>query len=328
MLHLIHRQLPPDKVTKMENKNITNDEINKITQNSKIREKAFFTIVRQSGLKPSTIKQLKIKHLERIREPDTPIPCKISVLNEIEKAKFGQHPSFIAEEAIKSLKNYLMLREINCKEKLTPESLLFVVNKNPNEQISVREMNRRFKRTAKRFLKGNPSLFQLNDLRKFFKQKSKEIGHNHINYLIGEIVDNSYIPEDDESYRMLYQEAKDSLNTEPAMRSSLYTREIQIEDLKKQLAKDSKYIGSILSLIHEMDNYSPDDPVDTHYIGDDLLELWQKAVDLQSEALLDRWTNNQKYPPYIDIPLTLTNIFKEIIKTYENLEKDEKQKGE
>src|SRR5208282_4576600 len=130
MLHLIHRQLPPDKVTKMENKNITNDEINKITQNSKIREKAFFTIVRQSGLKPSTIKQLKIKHLERIREPDTPIPCKISVLNE--------------------------------KEKLTPESLLFVVNKNPNEQISVREMNRRFKRTAKRFLKGNPSLFQLN----------------------------------------------------------------------------------------------------------------------------------------------------------------------
>src|SRR4030067_3195398 len=160
----------------MINKNITDIEINKITENSKPREQAFFTIIRQSGLKPNTIKQLKIKHLEKIRYPDTPIPCKIDVPNEIEKNKFGRHPSFIAEEAINYIKIYLREREIHGKEKLTLESLLFTIHNKPNKPINIKEIGRTFKKTAHKARRKQPDEeqpddLQINSLRKTRKER-------------------------------------------------------------------------------------------------------------------------------------------------------------
>jgi hypothetical protein len=52
----------------MKNRIITKDEINKITNECKPREKAFFTIMRQSGIEPCIIKELKIKNVEKILE--------------------------------------------------------------------------------------------------------------------------------------------------------------------------------------------------------------------------------------------------------------------
>jgi hypothetical protein len=304
------------RLREMKKVSITNSEINKIAEKCSIRDRAFLAVIRQSGLKPNTIRQLRIKHLEKIRDPNPPIPCKIDVSKQVEQSKFGRHPSFIAEEAVKYIKNYFRLRKMKEKEEITPESLLFTIHKKQNEQIKVKEMNRVFKRIAHRLNKEKPVDFELDDLRRFFKEKTAAIGLEHANYLMGNPSSN-YTPEDDEFYRTLYNEiARNSLNIEQT--PLLYTREIEISDLKKQRDKDDEYIGDFLSLIHESDG-NPNDPEETA-IGDNLLELWKKASRLQSETLLDRWENNSKYPPYVDIPLTLTNIFKHIIEQYEDSE--------
>jgi hypothetical protein len=219
----------------MENMNLTDMEINKITEKSKPREKAFYTFIRQSGLKPNTVRRLKIKHVEGITDSDTPIPCKIEVPNEIEKSKFRRHPSFIAEEAIKYLKKYLTKREVHEKEKLTPESLIFIIHNKPNKPITVKEIGRTFKKTANKIRKGKPDELQLPALREFFKQKSEEMGHNHVKYLMGDTPNNNYKPEDDEFYRKLYKEAvMDSLEIEPITKSMLRMRDNQIKDLKQK----------------------------------------------------------------------------------------------
>jgi len=223
--------------------NITKDEINWITKNSKPREQAFYTIMRQSGLSPNTIRQLKIKHLEKIREPDTPIPCKIDIPHEIEKNRFGRHPSFIAEESVKDLKKYLTKRELQDKEKLTPESLLFTLHSKPNKQINMKEMNRAFKKTAKKIRHGKSNSLQLNALREFFKRKSAEMGHSHVNYLMGNMnkaPNGIYTPEDDEFYRKLYKElVMDSLEIEPQTPS----------EIKKHLQKETQELRDRLERI-------------------------------------------------------------------------------
>jgi hypothetical protein len=132
---------------------------------------------------------------------------------------------------------------------------------------------------------------------------------------------NNYTPKNDEYYRKLYEGIKDTLNTEN--RFIYYTRKLKkrnstlqkiyFEELKEKYSKQSDYVSSILSLVHEMDDWSPDDPEGTTYLGDNLSELWEKASTLQNNTLLDRWGKDEKYPPFIDIPETLTNLFKRII---------------
>lgn len=213
---------------------ITDSEIIKITELSAIREKAFFTTIRQSGLNPNTIKQLKIKDLEDIRG-ETPIPCRIDVTQQMEKTKFGRHPSFIGEESVKYIKKYLAKRELSEKEKLTPESLLFITHKKPNKELIPKEVNRTFKRIAHKVRKGNITEAQLNDLKEFFKEKAQEIGFNHMNYIIGEAIDESYNPENDEFYRQLYKEViMDSLEIEPLTKSMLRLRDNQIKELTQK----------------------------------------------------------------------------------------------
>jgi hypothetical protein len=43
------------------------------------RDRAFFTIIAQSGLRPSTVASLKLKDIEGILTGDTPVPCLIRV---------------------------------------------------------------------------------------------------------------------------------------------------------------------------------------------------------------------------------------------------------
>jgi hypothetical protein len=206
----------------MKSRDITEDEINKITKECKIREKAFFTIMRQSGLPPHTIRQLKIKNLEKILDPNTPTPCKIEIPND----KF---PIFIGEEAIQYLKQYLKNRAN--KEKLTPASLLFTTRNNPNKEINTKDVSRAFARAAQKLKKQRkidyktesrkPNELRLFSLIQFYKKKAKD-------YLT-ELRSNS-TSKDNEFYRKLYEEkARPSLEIEPPT-------PIEMQQLKKEIA--------------------------------------------------------------------------------------------
>jgi hypothetical protein len=213
----------------MKNRDIEENEINKITALCPIREKAFFTIMRQSGLPPHTIKQLKIKHVEKILEPDTPTPCKIK------KGRLRSIPDFIGVEAVKYLKQYLRTRT-----NLTPESLLFTIRNNPNKEINTKDVSRTFRLAAQKFenqrkttfevRKGEPSELRLYSLIKFYRKNAKD-------YLTE--LDHDHSPKDDEFYRKLYEEkAMPSLEIEPPT-------QIEIHQLKKEIERQNNEIKNL-----------------------------------------------------------------------------------
>jgi len=259
------------------NKDITKDEINKIMAVSPIREKAFFAIMAQSGLRPHTIGQLRIKHLEKILEPDTPKPCKITVPKEIEKGKYGEgHPTFIAEEAIKYTKQYL-----NTRTNLNPESLLFNAHTINDTPIDSKDASRTFRKSARKLQQtgaisykireGKPSELRLYNLRKYFRKYANQMGFEHVNYLMNHVTkgsDNSYTPHDDEWYRKLYEEqAMPFLRFEtptPTETTEIITtlkiqhqaeldkRDKENQELKKELQKQQQQINNIIKMFENL----------------------------------------------------------------------------
>jgi hypothetical protein len=232
----------------MKNRDITTGEINKITEKCPPREKAFFTIMRQSGLPPHKIKQLKIRHVERILKPNTPIPCKINVLHE-------KCPAFIGEEAIKYLKQYLATRTNR-----TPESLLFTIKNNPNKEINTKDVSRTFKLAAQKLEKAKeityevrrrkPSELRLYSLIKFYRKNAK--------YYLKEL-DNSNTPKDDEFYRKLCEE-----KAMPYLEIETPTRK-EVSQLKKQIGELETLIRvkilPVTSLFHELTNTKPEEQI-------------------------------------------------------------------
>jgi hypothetical protein len=180
--------------------------------------------MRQSGLLPHTIKKLEIENLEKILDPNTPIPCKIEIPNE----KF---PIFIGEEAVQYLKQYLEIRAI--KETSTPASLLFTSKNKPNKEINTKDVSRTFARAAQKLKKQRkinyktesrrPNELRLFSLIRFYKNKTQ----NYLNELR-----NNTTSRDNEFYRKLYEEkAMPFLEIEPPT-------PIEIHQLKKQHQKE------------------------------------------------------------------------------------------
>jgi integrase len=206
----------PQLVITYHNRDITREEINKILALSPLRERAVMAIIAQSGLRPCTVVKLRVKDVENILEQETPIPCKISVAKEIEKGKLGcGHPSFIAEDAVKYLKQYLGTRK-----NLTLESLLFVTYQTPEQPLIEKNLSRVFRLKARILCKsgsvvynirenGKPSELRLYNLRKYFRKFANQMGFEHVNYLMNhktEGSDGNYTPKDAEFYRQLYAE--------------------------------------------------------------------------------------------------------------------------
>jgi hypothetical protein len=215
--------------TDLNDTSITREEINKITDKSPLREKAFFTIMRQSGLPPRSIKKLKISNVEKILEPYTPVPCRITMPHE-------QKPIFIGHEAVNHLKDYL-------EERADPqqESLLFTTKNRPNREINTKDISRAFRRAAQNLKKayqitreipkGKPSELRLYSLKKFYEENAKH-------YLTQ--LKNKAIASDIRLCRKLYQtQAMPNLEIEALT-------PIQIHQLKDRLAHIERTIQETL----------------------------------------------------------------------------------
>jgi hypothetical protein len=234
----------------MKDKDITAYEINTITEKCPPREQAFFTIMRQSGLPPRTIKQLKVGNVERILEPNPPIPCKINVPHEKSR-------TFIGGEAVKYLKLYLRKNRTN----LTPESLLFTIRNNPNKEINTKDVSRAFRLAAQKLerankityevRRGKPSELRLYSLVGFYKKNAKD-------YLSK--LNNSSTPKDDELCRKLYEEnAITPLEIEPPATKDIHQlrkqqRELENQniELTKRLTKIEESMMPVTRLYHEL----------------------------------------------------------------------------
>jgi len=225
------------------NRDITKEEIIQIMSLAKIREKAFFAVMAQSGLRPHTIVQLRLKNFESFDK----IPCKVDVPKEITKGKYGGYVTFIGLEATKYLKQYLATRT-----DVTPDSLLFCTHDDPRKSVSVKDMSRAFRLAARKLeqsgaisfevREGKPSELRFYTLRKFFRKYANQMGFEHVNYMMGHTTrgsDSNYTPKDPEFYRDLYKE-----KAMPFLRLETNTpteTEKTIEKLKEQISnKDQK----------------------------------------------------------------------------------------
>jgi hypothetical protein len=192
------------------NKDIAREEISQILAMSKPRERAFFAVMAQSGLRPHTMVQLRMKNLEDLDK----VPCMITVPKEMAKGKYGSYVTFIGADAVKHLKQYLATRT-----GLGPESYVFCAHDDPNKPVNTKDMSRAFKIAARKLeqtgamkfevRKGKPSEIRFYTLRKFFRKQAALMGFENVQYLMGHTVkgsDNNYKPQDPEFYRKVYEE--------------------------------------------------------------------------------------------------------------------------
>ena len=244
------------------NRDITKEEIVQIMAVVKLREKAFFAVMAQSGLRPHTIRQLRLKHLEDFER----VPCKIEVPQELAKGKYGSYVTFIGPDTLKYLKQYLATRK-----NLTSDSLLFCAHDDPKKPVNVKDMSRAFRLAARKLEKsgaiefeireGKPSELRLYNLRKFFRKYANQMGFENVNYLMGHTVrgsDANYKPQDPEFYRLLYAEKampflrlEEPTPTETEMLRQQHKKEM--EDLQKSIAERDEKIRELEHNMNSMD---------------------------------------------------------------------------
>jgi len=230
------------------NRDITHDEIKLILNASRPREKAFFTIIAQSGLRPDTICNLRYKHIKEDFITNH-VPCKIDVPQEIAKGKYRDYFTFIGEEAVKYLQSYL-----NTRPHMKDEDYLFL-KQGTKQKASAKSFSNQFARAVqmlqrkglievKQRERSKPRDVRLYSLRKFFRKHANQAGFEYVQFWMGHIVktgqEEHYRPTDVGHHRKLYAEkAMPFLRLETATPTET---EKTIEELKKQLKERDQEI--------------------------------------------------------------------------------------
>jgi integrase len=274
--------VPPVRYrTIFHNRDIEAAEIVKILEVSAPREKAFYTLMAQSGLRPTTICNLRLKHIE----PDFSsgkVPCLVNVPEEITKGQYHGYISFIGEDAVRYLKAYL-----NTRRKLTKDSYLFVNYGSENRMIfnTVSSLFRKAVRILKE--KGvmdyeqkkadRPAEIRLYNLRKFFRKMANQAGFENVEYWMGHTgpgVDSSYRPRDPEFYRKIYAEkAAPFLRLETATPSET---EKQIEELRQENVVLKDQLAKSMMKLNDQEKKL----TDLERSREDLEKLLQRALPL------------------------------------------------
>jgi integrase len=300
------------------NRDITKEEIVQIMAISKIREKAFFAVMAQSGLRPHTIKQLKLKHIDLEK-----VPCKIDVPKEMAKGKYGSYVTFIGPDALKYLKQYLATRT-----NLTPESFLFCSHDNPTKSVNVKDMSRAFRLAARKLeksgaldyevRKGKPSELRLYNLRKFFKKFANQMGFEVVEYMMGHTVkgvDGNYRPQDPEYYRDIYAEkAMPFLRLEtptPTETSEIIDtlkkqHEAEIDALKNELQKRDEQLQALTERFDKYEPYlklmernvKPNPPEQEIQVAEKLIPDMKYLLYKNPEAVAEIFLDNPTFREY------------------------------
>lgn len=223
------------------NKDIEAEDIVKILQVSAPRERAFYTFMAQSGLRPTTICNLRMRHIE----PDFSagkVPCLVNVPEEITKGQYHAYITFIGEDAVKYLKAYL-----NTRRNVGKDSYLFVNYGSEDPMIfntlsslfrkAVRALKEKGEMDYDQKKKDRPAEIRLYNLRKFFRKMANQAGFENTEFWMGHTVgvDASYRPRDPDYYRKIYAEkAMPFLRLETATPTET---EKQIDELRQENAE-------------------------------------------------------------------------------------------
>jgi len=204
------------------NRDIAKHEIIEVMKISPPRTRAFYCMMAQSGLRPKTLCNLKIKHIE----PDFSkgiIPCCITVPAEITKGQFGGYFSFMGEDSVNNLRSYFKTRGV-----LGAEDYVFTAQ-GGRGQFSSKSVSILFSRLVDQLktrgilqfnqVKGKPRELRLYNLRKYFRKQAHhgDATIEYVNFWMGHRANYKapHIPASDDHYasreniefqRQLYRE--------------------------------------------------------------------------------------------------------------------------
>jgi len=229
------------------NRDITRKEITFLLDIGRPRDRAFFCLMAQTGLRPATLCKLKLKHIEPELSRKM-IPCKVDIPKHIAKGKYRHYFTFMGEESAINLEKYLRKRK-----ETKPDDYLFTKH-GSNKPITPNAMSCCFKELINKLRdKGDiilerkgrkPAELRLYNLRKWFRKQAGHAGFDYVNFWMGHTlgVDDHYFSRDVKLHRKVYAE-----KAIPFLRLSKTTIKVEhdkeIEKLKvqmKQLQKELK----------------------------------------------------------------------------------------
>lgn len=244
----------------LHNRDITKEEIDEIIRVAQPREKAFYSLMVQTGLRPQTLCLLKIGDIEGITEENAQIPTLIKVSEEQTKGQYGSYWSFAGRESIIFLKEYLKRRN----QPFNPDEYLFTHDKENADPINTDIISHLFRRTItklkkegvidfknKESAKANRNELRLYNLRKYFRNHAGS-GFDYVNFWMGHIaklgVDSHYFSTDDnkaniEKHRQIYADSA-LKNLRIEAKTPNQNEEI-VEDLRKQIADRDKLVAGL-----------------------------------------------------------------------------------
>ena len=240
------------------NRDITKEEVAQILAHAKVRDKAYFCMMAQSGLRPCTLNSLRYEHIQKDFEAGI-IPLKIDVPAEIAKGQYRDYFTFAGPETVRFLKFYLKTRP-----HIKPSDYLFTHHSenrcfSPKSvsktfRLLIHKLERRKVMKIKKRQYHKPAEVRLYNLRKFFRKYATPAGFEYVQFWMGHIVregvDEHYRPKDPEFHRKLYAEkAMPFLRLEKSIPSEtegiIKKQQEEIERLKKERVTLAEEIADI-----------------------------------------------------------------------------------
>jgi len=232
---------------KYHNRDITKEEIRKILEHAGLRERAFFIMMCESGLRPSTLLQLRYKHIKDDYEKGI-IPMRIILPSALLKDRIPDRFTFIGEDGYRILKEYLSVRG-----QLKDDDLLFTATKPgrvKGEIITESSLSNIFNKLVQKLGldvsigKAKPKGLKLYSLRKYFFNNMRcETTYKNFWFCHSSIDDHYLSSTDVETHRKMYMEGYKYLRIyEPSVNG-------KVSSLEDELKKAYQTIGQLQQIV-------------------------------------------------------------------------------
>ena len=269
------------------NRDINVEEIDEIiTHTPEMRDKAYYSMMKDSGLRPVVIKRLQYIDMKKDWEAEV-TPCKIDVPKEKNKGQYKKHYTFIGVETVEYLRKYFNQR-YGVGSNPSDEDLVFSQSLSENIPINTESENHIFCRIAmrlgiakKRNIAGKRKAITQYALRKFFRNNANnppEVDSVDVHFWMGHKLgmndEHYFSAQNIEKFRRKYAKAYEYLKVSSAPdmhKEKVKYLEAKLEQTEKEMEKRiqeqvQKQIRGIIS--EELHKIAESDPQTTHVVED------------------------------------------------------------
>jgi integrase len=248
---------------KFHNRDITKPEIRQILEHADLRDRTFFLMMAESGLRPNTLVQLRYAHVKKDFEANK-VPMMIELPSEILKDRVETRFTFCGEDAFNTLREYLKTRM-----PLKDDDLLFLKERRDErtEHVSTEAFSTKFAIIARKIglVKDDgvrrPKQIRLYCLRKYFNNNIRA-DRSYVEYWMSHTtVQTMYVAKDIERHREEYEKGYENLRIlAPDLNKQLLANlNAEVESKKKELSDLSERVKKLEPLLKLVELLGVDD---------------------------------------------------------------------